>query len=616
MEAYGRIRLLSPDVARKIAAGEVVDRPAALVRELVDNAIDSGASMVEVAIEGGGSRRVEVSDDGCGMDRENLELCTLPHATSKIRSAEDLESAETLGFRGEALAAAAAVARVEITSSPNGREAWRLAAGPGTEGSATPELRSARRAKGTGVRVLGLFDAIPARKKFLKRDGAEGSLCRQALVDKALAFPELTFRFIKDGKLDIFLPAVPTLKERFAAALLDRSQGAFLHELSVSGPGFSASIVIGGPDLHRSDRRLLFAFANGRRIQDFGLIQALEFGAQLWFPNGTHPVGAIYVDIDPALADFNIHPAKREVRFKDGGAIHHAVSSGLRDYLKRLGLRESERTGSPYRSPADRSAFDRSAEGQLAMEAFLERPPTFAPLPSRRSEGAHDAKAPSPLSGDGRTNAHSLPVALQAAAESFEARSRGDDGVREAALPGVVRYVGHAFELFILVEKGDRLYLIDQHAAHERLIYDRFRSGPVERQELLVPLPFTTDGDDEDAFLEARREELDRLGIRVERDGDSAWRMETLPAGWRTADGETVRALLELRHAGESLAERWTATMACRAAVKDGDYLDPDAALALAKAALELEQPRCPHGRPIWTELRREDILKAVRRIE
>lgn len=607
MEADGRIRLLSPDVARKIAAGEVVDRPAALVRELVDNAIDAGASTVEVAVEGGGSRRVEVSDDGCGMDRENLELCILPHATSKIRSVEDLESAETLGFRGEALAAVAAVARVEITSSRDGREAWRLAAGPGTEGAAAPELRSGRRAKGTGVRVLGLFDAVPARKKFLKRDGAEGSLCRQALVDKALAFPELTFRFLKDGKLDLFLPAVPTLKERFAAALLDRNQGAFLHELNVSGPGFSAAIVIGGPELHRSDRRFLFAFANGRRIQDFGLIQALEFGAQLWFPNGTHPVGAVYVDIDPAFADFNIHPAKREVRFKDGGAIHHAVSSGLRDYLRRLGLREFERSGSPYRAPDDRSAFPRSAEGQLAMEALLERPPAFAPLPGR---------APSLLGGAWRTNAQGLPVAPPTNAEGFAAGPREHPETRETAPPDAVRYVGRAFDLFILAEKGDRLYLIDQHAAHERLLYDRIRSGPVDRQELLVPLPFTTDGEEEDAFLEARREELDRLGIRVERDGDSAWRIETLPAGWRTADGETVRALLELRHAGESLAERWTATMACRAAVKDGDYLDPDAALALAEAALELEQPRCPHGRPVWTELRREDLLKAVRRIE
>jgi len=587
MTAQARpVRVLAPDVARKIAAGEVVDRPAALARELIDNAIDAGAATVELAIEGGGIRRTEVSDDGGGMTREDLELCWLAHATSKIVSVADLERAETLGFRGEALAAAAAVARLEIVSSRDGRDGWRLGVGPGSGEAAGPVVERTQRARGTSVRTLGLFDTIPARRRFLKRDGAEALLCRQALLDKALAFPGLTFRFLQDGQLKLFLPAVGTYRERFASALLDSAEAAFLHEINASGDGFSIAIVIGGPELRRTDRRLQHVFANGRRIQDYSLLQALEFGVQGWFPNAGRPVAAIFVDIDPALADFNIHPAKREVRFRDPGAIHHAISSTLRDFMRRRGLATAERSPSA-RAPEPALPLDaaypamgrESASGQMAMEALLEKPPDFAPLP-------------------GRTG---LPA---------------DKAFPDSGGVAAVRYIGRLFELFILVERGSTLYIIDQHAAHERIIFDGLKGAPIPRQELLVPLAFRTDSAADDAFLEAYREDLAVLGILLERDRDRTWRVLALPAAWRISDNETVKAILELRTAGENMAERWLATLACHAAVRDGDPLDSASALALAEAALALPVPRCPHGRPVWSELSRDDLLRAVRRIE
>ncbi|MDR2748226.1 MAG: DNA mismatch repair endonuclease MutL, partial [Treponema sp.] len=333
-----RIAVLPPEEARKIAAGEVVDRPAALVREFLDNAIDAGGKRIEIFIDEGGCRRVEVDDDGEGMDREDMELCTLAHATSKIRSLDDLNTAKTLGFRGEALAAAAAVAALEIVSSAGGREAWKLLAGPG--GNRPPRIEPGSRSRGSSVRALGLFDTVPARKRFLKRGGSEALFCRQALIDKALAFPDIDFHFTQDGVLKLSLPAAETLKERFAAAVLEGSAAKsipardFLHEIYALGEGFRVTIVVGGPELYRNDRRQQFVFANHRRIQDFGLLQALEYGVQGWFPNGVHPLGALYIDIDPALADFNIHPAKREARFADPGAIHHTVSTALREFLR------------------------------------------------------------------------------------------------------------------------------------------------------------------------------------------------------------------------------------------------------------------------------------------
>jgi DNA mismatch repair protein MutL len=601
-----RIRLLPPEEARKIAAGEVIDRPAALVREFLDNAIDAGGSRIEVLIEEGGGRRVEVIDDGGGMDREDLEICWQTHATSKIRSLEDLNTAETLGFRGEALAAAMAVSRLEILTSRDGREAWRLAVGPG--GRDPPRIEPALRVKGTSVRALGLFDTIPARKRFLKREGSEGGLCRQAFADKALAFPGIGFHFTQDGSLKTLLPPVTGFKERFAALLLSPGEDAFLYEISTGGQGFSVTVVAGGPELYRNDRRQQYVFANGRRIQDFSLLQALEYGLQGWFPNGTHPLGGIYIEIDPRLADFNIHPAKREVRFTDPGAIHHRISSALLDFTRR---RNASPAGEAYHgSPAAypqaplfpekdfRTGTGNYGTGEgfgktgssLAMEALLNRSPGLTPLP------------------EGRTDLSVRENAPPYTPETVPAGTPPEGG----ASPSPV-YAGRIFGLFIIIERGDRVFIIDQHAAHERILYDTFLSKPIPRQELLIAIPFTTEGEEEDLFLVRRREDLARLGIVIEKDGKD-WRIEALPADWRLGDAETVREILDLRLAGENMAERWAATLSCHSAVKDGDYLDDAAALILGEAALRLPVPRCPHGRPVWVEISRESLFRQVRR--
>ncbi|MDR3138132.1 MAG: DNA mismatch repair endonuclease MutL [Treponema sp.] len=619
----GGIQILPPEEARKIAAGEVIDRPAALVREFLDNAIDAGASLVEVEIEGGGSRRVEVIDNGTGMDREDLALCWQTHATSKIRTLEDLNTAETLGFRGEALAAAAAVSRLEILTSRDGREAWRLGVGPA--GRDMPRLEPIHRAKGTSVRALGLFDTIPVRKRFLKREASEGGLCRQAFIDKALVFPELGFRFTQEGKLKTLLSPVSGYKERFASLILTKEEEAFLYEINAGGPGFSVAIVMGGPELYRHDRRQQYVFANGRRIQDFSLLQALEYGLQGWFPNGTHPLGGIYLEIEPKLADFNIHPAKREVRFADPGAIHHRISSALLDFTRRRntflagegyqrepaaapGPRTPEFPGGNFRigpgsgSPGfyDRREAPGTYQHSLAMEALLNHPPHFAPLPGRGGNGT------------GGMAAENTPPYRA----SFEGDPSGDvpsGGTGpENGGPSPV-YAGRLFGLFILMEWGDRAFIIDQHAAHERVLFDAFLSKPIPRQELLIAIPFTTESGEEDQFLTKHREELAKLGIVIEKE-DNTWRIESLPAAWRTGDTETVAEILNLRFAGENMAERWAATLSCHAAVKDGDYLDDTAALALGEAALKLPVPRCPHGRPVWVEICREELFRQVKR--
>jgi DNA mismatch repair protein MutL len=582
----GRVQILPPDEARKIAAGEVVDRPAALVREFLDNALDAGGTRIELSVDGGGIRRVEVIDDGIGMGKEDLELCWQTHATSKIRSIDDLRSAETLGFRGEALAAAAAVSRLEILSGAEDGEAWRLEVGPGEAFGA--KLERGRRKRGTSIRADGLFDAVPARKRFLKREWSEANLCRLAFIDKALAFPTVGFHLTIDGKLKTALPGASSLKERFAGLLLEPAQAAYLHEIHTAAARFSASIVVGGPELARPDRRRQYVFANGRRIQDFSLLQALEYGTQGWFPNGCHPIGAVFIDIDPAMADFNIHPAKREVRFADAAAVHHAVTEALRSFTR---LRNRRDAGPLYAAP------------ELPLLTAAE------PEPQAQSAGS-----------GGEAYAGGRFLAQEAAAESSPPVPPPVPPAPKRPRPAPLseghglRYAGKAFGVFIIIEKGGQLFFIDQHAAHERVLYERFRAGPIAVQELLVAIPFQTESEEDDRFLRMRQAALERLGVRINADGGS-WRIEALPAGWSLGDTETVRAVLELRRAGADFAEHWLAALACRRAVKEGDELDAGAALSLAEEALSLPVLRCPHGRPILFEMSRESLLRAVKRL-
>jgi DNA mismatch repair protein MutL len=344
------------------------------------------------------------------------------------------------------------------------------------------------------------------------------------------------------------------------------------------------------------------------------MIQALEYGTQGWFPNGTHPVGAVYIDVDPALADFNIHPAKREARFKDAGAIHHSITATLRDFVRRGDLARQAREGGmehralpcqaslPYGTPVGNAAN----AAALALNALLDKPPEFAPLPGRRPEDQA-------LFGEtGSFGAMAGPFALSQAAEPRPVY--GDSQATDRYAAAKPRLAGRIFKLFLLAELGDRLFIIDQHAAHERILYDRFLSKPITTQELLAPIPFSTASEDDDNFLASHIEDLRRLGIVITGDGGGGWLVEALPAGWQAGDGETVDEILKLRTARENIAEHWAATLSCHSAVKDGDYLDDNAALALAEAALALPVPRCPHGRPIWVEITREALFHLVQR--
>ena len=607
MEHPSRIHILPPDTAKRIAAGEVIERPASVLRELLDNCLDAGASDVYVEIEGGGIAALRVTDNGYGMNAKELSLSVLPHATSKISELDDLLKTRTLGFRGEALASVAAVARLEIVSAEREGTPYRLSSFPGGEATVEPSAGK----PGTSVRVEALFDAYPARKRFLKRPATESGLCRQVFVGKALPFPDVAFRLVSEGRLSLFLPPA-SLQERVQAAYAPDAPKGILWEALVSGPGFAGRAVLGDAALARTDRRHSQVFVNGRRVQEFGFLQALDWAFQAVLPGGLHPFAFLFLDVDPALVDFNIHPAKREVRFRDGEGVRRAVSraiqESLRDRFRFSALREE-------RAVPERGLWEvRDREGQAEVPPGAARAPESGPLSTHGRAGS--------ILGDERAGWETVAALAAKVRERSEESSALSPAIPDGpptAVPsdsrGIgFRYLGHALGVFLVYEEDGCLWLLDQHAAHERVLFDRLMAKPPAVQELLVPLALEPESAEEEAWLSASTEALRDAGYIVEKEG-SQWLVTGLPAGLRGEDASAVLELLRSRPEADSVVREAHATTACRAAVKDGDELEDAAAVELIALARSLPVPRCPHGRPVRVRFGKDELYRLVKRI-
>lgn len=605
-DADRRIRILPPETARLIAAGEVIDRPASALRELLDNAIDSGASQVAVRIEGGGIALISVGDDGSGMSADDLALSVKPHATSKIESADDLLTARTLGFRGEALASIAATARLEIlTRRPEDRAGGRLVCGPGVESS----LQPAAAPTGTTVTVTALFERYPARRQFLKRPQSEAALCRQVFAERAAAHPAIAFRW-QSGAQAESLPADDPARR--ILALYPELRAGILQTARFEGQGFSGSLVYASPAFARRDRRQVQVFVNRRRVPEWGLASVLEYAYAPWLPGGAHPCVFLFAEVDPADADFNIHPAKREVRLKRPEVLKSAVLAALREALSA----STPTPGAAYEMPYQ-AGLDLGATAAPREDRYL----AAQPEPAYRA-GPAEAQALSSLalSSLAFSSLASSSPAFQNPGRSGPAPStlppldsfRGLDPLPAAAPGHGFRYLGQAFGPFLVFEMDESLYILDQHAAHERILYDDLKSRGATGQSLLVPLALDELGPDARDGFDAARADLERAGYRFEASGDG-WLVQEVPA---LLGEKAISALAEALHEGfGEPGDHVLATIACKAAVKDGDSLDPAAAIDLIARALRLLQPRCPHGRPVWVRFDRDRLYRMVGRI-
>lgn len=662
MSTKNPIKTLSPEVARKIAAGEVIDRPNAIVRELLDNAIDSGANFITVEITGGGIEKIRVIDNGCGMTKDDLQNCARPHATSKITKETDLLKLSTLGFRGEALASIAAVARLSIISG-----GWKMKASIIEDHILEPTANT----QGTIVQSEGLFENIPARRQFLKRAATEGIMCKNTFIEKSIARPDIGFRFISDGITKIDLPASQTLKERFLSANQYSENKNLFYELSGKAdgntPDWNFTVVIGEPSVSRSNKKDIYIYTNGRKIQEYSLIQAVEYGGQGFFPNGTFPVALVFITVNPELVDFNIHPAKKEARFYDISDLHHGISSTIKtffhsytkanfdedkpaDEMREFNFFNSE---SDLNSPQTDSTSPQIISNPQLIQNDLELPksedssfsnltsqpyqkhityknsePSAFPMNDFRSKYFGTKNSTNSTKDDLSQNIFSKNLSsfytantnnLAEAALNFASSTQNDENTKnyESPLENLqknIKFIGSTLGTFLLAEKNNSLYIIDQHAAHERILFDKIMNSQGKSQSLLIPYKIKTESKSQDKQMEKLQERLTSIGFETIKKCPGEWEITTIPERWTGTQYDLQTLIFVKQVEPEQIIRSIAAMTACHAAIKDGYVIDDETAAKLVLEAFTLEDPHCPHGRPIYTVISRQKLFELVKR--
>jgi DNA mismatch repair protein MutL len=581
----GAIRVLPELLVGQIAAGEVVDRPASVLKELLENSLDAGAQQIRVSLAAGGAKHLQVDDDGAGLAREDLPLALARHATSKIGSLEDLEAVATLGFRGEALASIASVARVTIVSrTREARHAARIRAAGGPPEAAEP----AARAPGTSVTVEDLYFNTPARRKFLRTEATEFGHCDEVLRRIALAHPQIGFQLRHNGRVSAHLRAQPLAGR--AAALLGREFVAASLPVEAQSGALRLHGLAGAPQAARSRADAQYFFVNGRFVRDRLLAHAAREAWSELLHGDRQPAYVLYLELDPRGVDVNVHPAKTEVRFREARAVHQFVLHAL----KRALAAGAAQAPVAYAAPAEGIAPLRSAYWRP------QQPVTGGPTPSQGSLGIAQPAAAYQAFVAAAQRPGPLP-----AAEGDEAPL----GFALAQLHGV----------YILAQNRAGLVLIDTHAAHERIVMEQLRghleAGRVQRQSLLVPAVFRADSL-EIAAAEEHAEALERLGLELSAAGPGELAVRAAPALLASGDviGLARAVLAELREFGAAqvLAARrdaLLATMACHAAVRAHRALSVPEMNALLREMEETERSgSCNHGRPTWHQLTLADL--------
>lgn len=638
------IQILSPHLADLIAAGEVVERPASVVKELVENAFDAGARTVTVELRGGGATYLRVTDDGCGMTPEDAGIAFLRHATSKLHDAQGLEAIGTMGFRGEALAAISAVSHITLTTRRRG-------APGGThmtlDAGEIQDMYETGCPEGTTMIVRDLFYNTPARRKFLKTDRAEGAACAAAALRCALGRPDVSVRCIRDGEELFFSPGDNKL-DSCVYSLLGRELAKTLLPCEGEVDGVRVHGFISSPAAGRGSRAQQHFFCNGRWIRSAALQAALEQAYRNTLLVGRFPACVLYVELSCAAVDVNVHPAKTEVKFSHERAVFDAVYYGARAALEaeRAPAAAVPKPAAPKPEPASAptpkadpfppaapsrstpaapvcSATRTYAPAAPAEEALSFRSPTASAFAAPRV-------TPPPVFPAPARTAPQPPMpkpvvqGVQTALEPERAEAETPSPLARAVPPETppARLIGEAMHTYILVEKGDTLILIDKHAAHERINFDRLRQNPADipSQTLLEPLPFTPDASDAEV-LQQHGDTLAELGFTLEPFGRSDYILRGVPA--QIDAGDALPALEEicaqLRHGAhtdaQAVRDEVLKTVACKAAIKAGWQTEPEELLRLADAVCAGEVKYCPHGRPVAVTLTRRELDKLFKRI-
>jgi DNA mismatch repair protein MutL len=606
-----KIRVLADHVANQIAAGEVVERPASVAKELVENSIDAGATRITIEIEAGGRRLLKVSDDGEGMVRDDAILAFERHATSKIRASDDLIAIGTLGFRGEALASIASVAKVELTTNTADATAGTRV---GIDGGRMRDVKDAAHPRGTTIAVRDLFFNVPARRKFLRSEATETFHLTNLVTHYALAHPEIAFAFVNNGRDVVRAVPAKNLRERayqiFGEAFLENL-------LEVDGGEASVARITGfvsAPRDRRTSRDSQYLFVNRRFVRDRMIGRSLSEGYRSILPHGVYPAALLFVETPLEEVDVNVHPAKTEVRFRRPDAVADAVREAVRRALASAGFVYQEpqiQRVEPQLEPQIPPPFQTAATA--AVSASPPQPRIeFTPLPSG-DEIARDIEA--------MIRSSSVPALPPVDSAQKLARE-----VTPETLSANIRPLGQLEESFIIATDDEGLLLIDQHVAHERVLFDKYRAleseRRVESQQLLVPETFELTPA-QAAVFDQLAPELEVYGFELMRLSGRTVAIRSVPADLPAGEARNMLAeLLETvdaekkSSARETLRDEIAASLACHAAIKVNMSLTPEKMRWLIDRLLQTSSPTtCPHGRPVILRLGMRDILKGFHRI-
>ena len=638
----GRINVLDTKTANAIKAGEVIERPVSVVKELVDNAIDSGATRVTVEFAGGGISLIRVSDDGCGMDREDAEKAFLIHATSKLHSIEDIYSLSTMGFRGEALASIAACSDVTLTTCLKGES-------KGTEvvyedGSLKGTYDSPA-CTGTTVEVRNLFKNLPARYKFLKKDSTEGMYITGLIEKLAVIAPEISIKLIKDGSVLFTTPGNGSALDA-VYAVYGKETAKALVPVSFKYEGGRIEGFTGLTSFVRGNRGLQVVFVNGRLIHSKTVSAAIDEAYKNAVMKNKFPICFLMIYCEPGTVDVNVHPQKSEVKFSNDGDIFRLVYHGIKDALTKNG-----EAGMTFNGIAEKVEEESNAGTQLRYDFSADA----APKSSARTSSAPSASHKLVQQGDPAqankllqilsefkpdiealketTDEPSNKPAEPVSAEPFETESPApaiiEDVQENRTLTDIDRlaaasFVGIIFSTYIILQNEDVCFIVDQHAAHERVLYEEFmvKKKPGAKpavEQVLTPQILTLSWEDY-SFVEDNLSRFEDNGFELELLGDRQIAVRTVPLGKAGRQSDVFQAILtDLKREVPSKSEIWyqlIQTTACKAAIRAGDKITQQEAMQLIQALSKLEDPyHCAHGRPTFFTVSKKDYEKNFKRI-
>ena len=619
-----KIRVLADHVANQIAAGEVVERPASVAKELVENSIDAGATRITIEIEAGGRRLLKVSDDGEGMVRDDAVLAFERHATSKIHETDDLAAIATLGFRGEALASIASVAKVELTTCVEGAKA---ATRVTIEGGRMRDVKDAAHPRGTTIAVRDLFFNIPARRKFLRSEATETYHLANLVTHYALAHPEIAFTFVNNGREMVRAAPAKDLRER-AYQIFGNEFLENLLEVNSGEPAVArVTGFVSAPRDRRTSRDSQYLFVNRRFVRDRMIGRSLSEGYRSILPHGVYPAALLFIETPLEEVDVNVHPAKTEVRFRRQAAVADAVREAVRNALASSGYAPPEER-EPEPQPPPRVVIEEriitaSATASAAPAPSIQIAPQpridFIPEPSG-DEIARDIEA--------MLQRKSVPPSVQSVAPlpPLNSAEKIAKPPEPESLSQNIRPLGQLDESFIIATDDDGLLLIDQHVAHERILFDKYRALEAERrtesQQLLVPQTFDLTPA-QTAVFDELAPELENYGFELMRLSGRTVAIKATPADLPASEARNMLAELldtvdveKKNSARETLRDEIAASLACHAAIKVNMPLAPEKMRWLIDRLMQTSSPTtCPHGRPVILRLKTKDILKGFHRL-